>query len=158
MYDYFNRHVVGQQFAKKILSVAVYNHYKRLKNNLPSSISSSSSSVVGEEDLITQDQTSSNRSKQHLKSWISLFLSPPAPPPSFLPLFLPFLLLPFLLLPFLLLPFLLLLFLLPLLLPFLLLPFLLPLLLLFLLLSSSPRLSSESCCTWYAVLYSAESE
>ena len=60
MYDYFNRHVVGQHFAKKILSVAVYNHYKRLKNNLPSSSSSSSpsssssssSSVMGEEETV----------------------------------------------------------------------------------------------------------
>ncbi|KMQ97419.1 atp-dependent clp protease atp-binding subunit clpx- mitochondrial [Lasius niger] len=29
------RHVVGQEYAKKVLSVAVYNHYKRIYNNLP---------------------------------------------------------------------------------------------------------------------------
>ena len=31
-----NRHVIGQEWAKKVLSVAVYNHYKRIFNNLPS--------------------------------------------------------------------------------------------------------------------------
>ena len=29
-----DEYVVGQDYAKKVLSVAVYNHYKRLKNNL----------------------------------------------------------------------------------------------------------------------------
>ncbi|XP_065911003.1 ATP-dependent Clp protease ATP-binding subunit clpX-like, mitochondrial isoform X2 [Dysidea avara] len=32
--DYLNRYVIGQQHTKKVLSVAVYNHYKRLSNNL----------------------------------------------------------------------------------------------------------------------------
>ena len=31
-----NRHVIGQEWAKKVLSVAVYNHYKRIFNNLGS--------------------------------------------------------------------------------------------------------------------------
>lgn len=35
IYDYLNKHVVGQEHAKKVLSVAVYNHYKRIFNNLP---------------------------------------------------------------------------------------------------------------------------
>ena len=29
---YLDQYVIGQDLAKKILSVAVYNHYKRLKN------------------------------------------------------------------------------------------------------------------------------
>lgn len=29
------KHVVGQDFVKKVLSVAVYNHYKRIHHNLP---------------------------------------------------------------------------------------------------------------------------
>ena len=33
MYDYLNQYVIGQDTAKKYLSVAVYNHYKRLNNN-----------------------------------------------------------------------------------------------------------------------------
>ncbi|MBP3347567.1 MAG: ATP-dependent Clp protease ATP-binding subunit ClpX [Clostridia bacterium] len=34
MYDYLNQYVIGQETAKKYLSVAVYNHYKRLNNNV----------------------------------------------------------------------------------------------------------------------------
>ena len=37
MYDYLNKYVIGQHRAKKVLSVAMYNHYKRLNANLPSS-------------------------------------------------------------------------------------------------------------------------
>lgn len=33
--EYLDKHVVGQDFAKKVLSVAVYNHYKRIHHNLP---------------------------------------------------------------------------------------------------------------------------
>lgn len=32
--DKLNEYVVGQDYAKKVLSVAVYNHYKRIQNNL----------------------------------------------------------------------------------------------------------------------------
>lgn len=34
IYDRLCEYVVGQDYAKKVLSVAVYNHYKRIKNNL----------------------------------------------------------------------------------------------------------------------------
>jgi len=30
--DYLDKYVIGQQYAKKVLSVAVYNHYKRILN------------------------------------------------------------------------------------------------------------------------------
>ena len=33
MYSYLNKYVVGQHRAKKVLSVAMYNHYKRLNAN-----------------------------------------------------------------------------------------------------------------------------
>ena len=33
---YLDQHIVGQDDAKKVLSVAVYNHYKRLKHNTAS--------------------------------------------------------------------------------------------------------------------------
>lgn len=39
--EYLDRHVVGQELAKKVLSVAVYNHYKRIYHNLPPPASSS---------------------------------------------------------------------------------------------------------------------
>jgi len=32
IYDFLNEYVIGQDYAKKILSVAVYNHYKRILN------------------------------------------------------------------------------------------------------------------------------
>ncbi|XP_071504950.1 ATP-dependent clpX-like chaperone, mitochondrial [Diadema antillarum] len=36
IYEYLDKYVVGQAQAKKVLSVAVYNHYKRIYNNIPS--------------------------------------------------------------------------------------------------------------------------
>lgn len=41
--EYLDRHVVGQDLAKKVLSVAVYNHYKRIYHNLPPPSSTNSS-------------------------------------------------------------------------------------------------------------------
>ncbi|XP_029178373.1 ATP-dependent Clp protease ATP-binding subunit clpX-like, mitochondrial isoform X2 [Nylanderia fulva] len=35
IFEYLNRYVVGQGYAKKVLSVAIYNHYKRIYHNLP---------------------------------------------------------------------------------------------------------------------------
>jgi len=35
IYAYLNQHIIGQEAAKKMLSVAVYNHYKRIYHNLP---------------------------------------------------------------------------------------------------------------------------
>ncbi|XP_060797070.1 caseinolytic mitochondrial matrix peptidase chaperone subunit Xa isoform X2 [Neoarius graeffei] len=35
IYAYLDKYVVGQAHAKKVLSVAVYNHYKRIYNNMP---------------------------------------------------------------------------------------------------------------------------
>ncbi|XP_067827529.1 caseinolytic mitochondrial matrix peptidase chaperone subunit Xa isoform X2 [Heptranchias perlo] len=35
IYSYLDKYVVGQSYAKKVLSVAVYNHYKRIYNNIP---------------------------------------------------------------------------------------------------------------------------
>ena len=34
MKEYLDRYVIGQEYAKKVLSVAVYNHYKRLISNI----------------------------------------------------------------------------------------------------------------------------
>lgn len=34
IYDKLGEYVIGQHYAKKVLSVAVYNHYKRIQNNL----------------------------------------------------------------------------------------------------------------------------
>lgn len=40
--EYLNKHVIGQDLAKKVLSVAVYNHYKRIYHNTPTTSSNQS--------------------------------------------------------------------------------------------------------------------
>ena len=35
IYEYLDSHIIGQDKAKKALSVAVYNHYKRIYHNIP---------------------------------------------------------------------------------------------------------------------------
>ena len=37
IFDYLNRYVIGQENAKRALSVAVYNHYKRVNMELQES-------------------------------------------------------------------------------------------------------------------------
>ncbi|MFA5542282.1 MAG: ATP-dependent Clp protease ATP-binding subunit ClpX [Bacilli bacterium] len=34
IYEKLDEYIIGQEYAKKVLSVAVYNHYKRVQNNL----------------------------------------------------------------------------------------------------------------------------
>ena len=34
LYDYLNEHVIGQDEAKKIISVVIYNHYKRFCDSI----------------------------------------------------------------------------------------------------------------------------
>ena len=41
-----DEYVIGQEQAKKILSVAVYNHYKRLKNNVKDGVELSKSNIL----------------------------------------------------------------------------------------------------------------
>lgn len=42
--EYLNKHIVGQEMAKKVLSVAVYNHYKRIYHNVPQANSNGNNS------------------------------------------------------------------------------------------------------------------
>jgi ATP-dependent Clp protease ATP-binding subunit ClpX len=44
--DTLNEHVIGQEHAKKVLAVAVYNHYKRLKTQHDSEVELSKSNVL----------------------------------------------------------------------------------------------------------------
>ncbi|CAD7092925.1 unnamed protein product, partial [Hermetia illucens] len=51
--EYLDRHVVGQELAKKVLSVAVYNHYKRIYHNLPPpSNNPQQTDAMGRSDLL----------------------------------------------------------------------------------------------------------
>ena len=34
LYEYLNEHVIGQEEAKKLISVVVYNHYKRFCDSI----------------------------------------------------------------------------------------------------------------------------
>lgn len=45
--EYLDGHVIGQDLAKKVLCVAVYNHYKRIYHNIPAATTSSSSTGGG---------------------------------------------------------------------------------------------------------------
>ncbi|KAL1456478.1 hypothetical protein WDU94_001209 [Cyamophila willieti] len=56
IYEYLNKHVVGQEQAKKVLSVAVYNHYKRIYNNISSSPSSQNSVGAKTQDISLMEQ------------------------------------------------------------------------------------------------------
>ncbi|KAL8604463.1 hypothetical protein ACOMHN_042292 [Nucella lapillus] len=47
IYEFLDRYVVGQDQAKKVLAVAVYNHYKRIFHNLPSDASGAPTSATG---------------------------------------------------------------------------------------------------------------
>ena len=44
--NHLNQYVIGQNYAKKVLSVAVYNHYKRLKSNTTNDVEISKSNVL----------------------------------------------------------------------------------------------------------------
>lgn len=52
--EYLDRHVVGQELAKKVLSVAVYNHYKRIYHNLPPPSSTGSQSGAQQIDAMSR--------------------------------------------------------------------------------------------------------
>jgi len=53
IYQYLNQHIIGQNAAKKALSVAVYNHYKRIFHNIPGSEKKEVSlQGAGEDDLL----------------------------------------------------------------------------------------------------------
>lgn len=46
IYEFLNKHVIGQDYAKKVLSVAVYNHYKRIHNNIYNNSSQSQANLA----------------------------------------------------------------------------------------------------------------
>ena len=45
--QYLDQYVIGQESAKKILAVAVYNHYKRIGKNLDVEIQKSNVMIIG---------------------------------------------------------------------------------------------------------------
>lgn len=47
LHEYLNKHVIGQEGAKKTLSVAVYNHYKRVKHSTKKRVQKSNVLLAG---------------------------------------------------------------------------------------------------------------
>ncbi|MDH5796578.1 MAG: ATP-dependent Clp protease ATP-binding subunit ClpX, partial [Anaplasmataceae bacterium] len=45
MFEFLNGYIIGQDYAKKVLSVAVYNHYKRIKDRDDTDISSDNTEI-----------------------------------------------------------------------------------------------------------------
>ncbi|GFG34981.1 hypothetical protein Cfor_01086 [Coptotermes formosanus] len=68
IFEYLNKHVVGQEHAKKVLSVAVYNHYKRIYNNIPPQQQSSNSNHRQEMAVMEQgpQQSFTHRDLLHI--------------------------------------------------------------------------------------------
>lgn len=57
--EYLDKHVIGQEYAKKILSVAVYNHYKRIHHNNPLlDINAPAGEQIGRSDLLYESEVS----------------------------------------------------------------------------------------------------
>lgn len=81
IYEYLDRHVIGQEQAKKVLSVAVYNHYKRLSVNIqsPAQKQSAESSVRNLDGFTDLSNTFSHRKSSLLRVWVSyvIFFSLP---------------------------------------------------------------------------------
>ena len=59
IYEYLDSHIIGQEKAKKALSVAVYNHYKRIYHNIP---------VNKKSDKFSNDLSADPNTNRHLPS------------------------------------------------------------------------------------------
>ncbi|KAK3098619.1 hypothetical protein FSP39_021277 [Pinctada imbricata] len=71
LYSYLEKHVIGQEHAKRALSVAVYNHYKRVRQ---------SSSVSKEENGIHEINTTKVNQKPNLRDFpVDSFLGGKSP-------------------------------------------------------------------------------
>lgn len=54
IFEFLDRYVVGQEHAKKVLSVAVYNHYKRIYHNIPAASGNSTTKPQPEPSTVSQ--------------------------------------------------------------------------------------------------------
>lgn len=52
IFEFLDKNVIGQNYAKKVLAVAVYNHYKRIYHNMPTN--GSARSALANEANITE--------------------------------------------------------------------------------------------------------
>ncbi|XP_014217424.1 ATP-dependent Clp protease ATP-binding subunit clpX-like, mitochondrial isoform X2 [Copidosoma floridanum] len=68
IFEYLNKHVIGQEYAKKVLSVAVYNHYKRIHNNLPLQNAPAQSNATPAASQDQMNQPFTHRDLLHISS------------------------------------------------------------------------------------------
>lgn len=73
IYEYLNKFIVGQEHAKKVMSVAVYNHYKRLHNNISITKSQPNNSENALVSVQNQQQKGIILSKSRISDSILLF-------------------------------------------------------------------------------------
>lgn len=79
--EYLDMHVIGQEMAKKVLSVAVYNHYKRIYHNIPSQ-STQPSETPNRGDLLHISGIGHTMMSSHPSEVPRPPVSPPQPPTS----------------------------------------------------------------------------
>lgn len=73
IYEFLNKYIIGQEKAKKVISVAVYNHYKRIYNNLSQSTTSKSSQQQQQQS--SSDSSSGNPNTNETSANNSLYPS-----------------------------------------------------------------------------------
>lgn len=66
IYEFLNKYIIGQEHAKKVMSVAVYNHYKRIYNNI--SLQKASKDTVENEEVKNIIQTMQTFQMKELSS------------------------------------------------------------------------------------------
>jgi hypothetical protein len=71
IYEFLDKYIVGQERAKKVISVAVYNHYKRIYNNIQQANKASQAQQQNQQQQQQQQQpqqgeiSSGNSSNMH---------------------------------------------------------------------------------------------
>merc|ERR1719445_2391718 len=84
IYEYLDSHIIGQEKAKKALSVAVYNHYKRIYHNIPVNKKSDKFQTDLAADPTTNKQLPSHRDLLHIAgmgSALGVGFNPNSPDP-----------------------------------------------------------------------------
>jgi len=84
IYEYLDSHIIGQEKAKKALSVAVYNHYKRIYHNIPVNKKTDKFQTDLAADPTTNRQLPSHRDLLHIAgmgSALGVGFNPNSPDP-----------------------------------------------------------------------------
>ncbi|CAB3995630.1 ATP-dependent Clp protease ATP-binding subunit clpX-like, mitochondrial isoform X2 [Paramuricea clavata] len=77
IFDFLNNYVIGQEQAKKVLSVAVYNHYKRLTVNITDDVTQTSQNTSQRPAVIVTPASPSNPPRELLQMAINMHHNSP---------------------------------------------------------------------------------